>query len=124
MRKIKNFIFLSFFVFCHSSLAAEDPPPEPRNIEALVNACVVQKSRDEVCKTLIKIKQLGDDYVEAIKEYADLSPDEYAILTTANMIVTKRFRIRYRSLLIKHKKANDIFDYNNGDFTYSIEIPF
>lgn len=93
-------------------------------LDELYAACMQQKKKDKLCDSVISAKQIGDDSVEFIKEYMNLTPTAYAMLTIANMMATGRFRIRTSSFI--SKKANHIYDYKTRDnsFTFIYEMTF
>ena len=95
-------------------------PSKKIQLDALVSACEQQARRDEVCDGLIKLKQVGDDAVEAIKEYVNLGPFEYAVATALNYAVNGRLRVRSRSFI--YRKAEHTYDYKRDgsiEFTFS-----
>lgn len=121
-----KFKVLAFFLFFSSSFSfaalptQTDPREQERQakLDALYSACLQQKKRDKLCDSVITARQIGDDAVEFIKEYMDLSPAAYAMLTLANMLATGRFRIRTKSFL--NPKANHVYDYQTKDNTMTI----
>ena len=125
MLKVFSIFLLLFFSL--SSHGEEGRPTQTENkkiqIDQLVAACISQQKKDQVCEGLIKLKQIGDDAVEAIKEYVQLGPFEYAVVTAANYAINGRLRIRSRSFL--YKKAEHTYDYKkDGSVEFTISWNF
>jgi len=120
------FILLFQFEVTAATRSITDPLEQERTakLDELYSACMQQKKRDKLCDSVITAKQIGNDSVEYIKEYMDLSPTAYAFLTIANFISTGRFRIKTKSFFIK--KAQHIYDYQRDDnqITFIIEKSF
>lgn len=121
--------FCCFYIFWLLLLGYSGPvqaqvqtPPQAAKIDTIVNACIHANSKDKICEALVELKQIGDDAIEIIKNYYDLSPRDYAILTAVNVIIQGRFRIRTKSQLIP--KATDIYDIRKDQFLYLIELSF
>lgn len=99
----------------------EESEPQPK-IETIVDACVQSRSKDQICQVLTEFKEVGNDAVEAIKAYIDLSPREYALLTVANALVNQRIRIKTKSRLLSN--AVEIYDIKSSSVSFSIEMNF
>jgi hypothetical protein len=52
--------------------------------------------RDPICEGLVKLRNVGDDFIESIKEFVDLTPNQYFLLTLANAAIQRRVRFRTR----------------------------
>lgn len=104
--------------FCQAALTAKDQREQEQQakIDELYSACTQQKKKDKLCDSLIIARQIGDDSVEYIKEYMQLSPVGYAMLTFANMLATGRFRIKTASFF--NKKAQHTYDYQAKNQTW------
>lgn len=64
-------------------------------LDALVQGCVRQANRDRICDSLITLQIIGNDSIEAIKEYVHLGVYEYYALTALNYAATGRLRLRF-----------------------------
>lgn len=98
-----------------------DADAEAKLLE-LSEACRKQQRTDVVCNFLVTIKQVGDDALEAIKAYVDLSENQYKALTVINVLATGRFRLKYKSGLTK--TGMDTIDIQKDQFTYTFEDTF
>lgn len=104
------------FAPCETQAAQDAREKETQaKLDELYAACMQQKKKDKICDSVITAKQIGNDSVEFIKEYMNLSPAAYAALTLANMIATGRFRIKTNSFF--YRKADHIYDYKTKDNT-------
>lgn len=117
METIKVWIFIFILSTFHQAFAID-----PNDINQVVDACVVQVQKDSICDFLFQVKAVGNDAVEAIKVFFKLTPRDYAILTTANMIATRRARFQTHSPF--HKEARHTFDFKKDEFTITIEWKF
>lgn len=113
------FVFLLSALSPHVTLAEEDARSK---IEQIIEACRGQQRRDQICQAFVDLRQVGDDAIEAIKLYARMSPQEYAILTLANMIATGRFRFRTKSQFFS--EGRDVYDIRKDSFVYIYERDF
>ena len=108
------------------SLAQTRTPTNPNSSDLksdeIILSCQTAKRSDEICKALVGIKNIGDDSVEAIKEYVALGPYEYTALTAANMLATGRLRVRSKSFI--HPAARHIYDFRKEEVTIVFEMPF
>ena len=116
-----RFLIILFSFFISTAVFAMDAEEDVK-MEALVNGCIQVQHKDKICAVLVELKQIGDDVIELVKNYADLSPREYALLTAANVIIQGRFRIRRRSWLLPN--ATDIYDIRKDQIIYTIEKSF
>lgn len=125
---IKYCLFVLFLLSLHQSKAATFE--EERNkvdqkvqFDQLAEACVQTPNPDSICDTLVRLKQVGNDAVEAIKEFVPLGPAEYAVLTITNYAITGRLRARLRPLF--HKSITNTLDYTrDGVVTLYAETSF
>lgn len=79
------------FFLCLSEMAwGQEADPK---LDAIIQGCLQQPQRDKICDSLISLKIIGDDSIEAIKEYVELRPIHYYLLTLANYALTGRLRI-------------------------------
>ena len=121
-------LFMASFLNTEVGLAANslDPYEQQKNakIDELYSACIQQKKKDKLCDSVITAKQIGNDSVEYIKEYMELTPTMYALLTLANFASTGRIRIKTKSFLFK--KAQHVYDYQRDDnkITFIFEKSF
>jgi hypothetical protein len=63
-------------------------------MDELADACARQAKPDEICVIIVNARQIGNDAVEAVKAFLNLTPEEYALLTAANALAQGRIRIR------------------------------
>lgn len=80
-------------------------------LDALVQGCAQQAHRDRICDSIVALHLVGNDAIEAVKEYADLGVYEYAALTALNYAATGRLRIRFP--VTKYWQAT--FDYQRDN---------
>ena len=93
-------------------------------LNELYSACLQQKKKDKLCDSVITARQIGDDAVEYIKEYMELTPSMYALLTLANFASTGRLRVKTKSFFFK--KAQHVYDYqrDGNKITFIFEKSF
>lgn len=121
-------LFLLFAFSSNEAMSQELQSGEDSNLNAeakileLSEACRKQQRTDIVCNFLVTIRQVGDDAVEAVKAYADLSEDQYKALTIINVLVTGRFRLKYKSGLTR--TGMDTIDIQRDQFSYTFEDTF
>jgi hypothetical protein len=88
------------FLFLMSQLWAQSSSGPPNysqlQTEELVRSCRQLTRPDEICRVLISARDISTDTLEAIKEFADLSPRQYALLTFVNAVASSRIRIRFK----------------------------
>lgn len=72
------------------SQSVEDP-----KLDTLIQACQKAPRRDKICDALITLQMIGNDSIEAVKEYVELGPYEYYALTALNVALTGRLRVRF-----------------------------
>lgn len=63
-------------------------------MDELADACARQAKPDQICVIIVNARQIGNDAVEAVKAFLNLTPEEYALLTAANALAQGRIRIR------------------------------
>lgn len=68
---------------------------DDQKLDAIVQECERQQHRDKICDSLINLKNIGDDSIEAIKEYIELGVYQYYALTALNYALTGRLRIKF-----------------------------
>ena len=115
------FLFL-IIVVSFKADADEAKAADEAKIDAVVNACRDKPKRDKICDALIEFKQVGDDAIELVKNYIQLTPRDYALLTIANILIQGRLRFKTRSNIIPD--ATDIYDIRTDQFFFSIEKSF
>jgi type IV secretory pathway TrbF-like protein len=91
-------------------------------LDKLADACVQQQSQDDLCMFIIDLKQIGDDSVEAVKQYIVLDEYEYYALTVINAIATARVRIKMESPF--RKNATQTIDVRPDSIMISFETRF
>ncbi len=91
---MRRLIFVLIFLLPALGFGATNSDLDPK-LDALVQGCLRQARRDRICDGLITLKMVGDDSIEAIKEYIDLGVYEYYMLTAANAALTGRIRVRF-----------------------------
>lgn len=103
---------------------ASSGPPSPQQIrtDELVLSCQTSRRQDEICRAIVVIKNVGDDSVEAVKEFVQLGSYEYAALTAINVVATGRLRLRSKSFLFPN--ARHIYDIRRDEVTIVFEAPF
>jgi hypothetical protein len=118
--KIKLRLLLTFsVVFINSASSFGE---SLNRISHLAEVCLQQQTKDEICSTLVNMKQIGDDSVEAIKQYADLGPTEYYALTLLNVIISKRLRIKNQ--LEKYPNITQTLDIKDESILISFRTTF
>lgn len=110
-------IFLSLFAHSLSTFGQE-----PISLNKLADACVAQQSQDSLCHVILDLRQIGNDSVEAIKQYIELGPYQYYSLTVLNALATSRIRIKSKSYLFKD--GTQTIDLRPDSIIISIEVPF
>lgn len=79
-------------------------------LESLVQECNRQPHRDRICDGIITMKIIGEDSIEAVKEFINLGTYEYYLLTAANFVLTGRLRFKVPvgkiSLTVDYRKDN------------------
>jgi hypothetical protein len=91
-------------------------------LDDIVSSCTLQKKRDKICDSIITARQIGNDSVEFIKEYMDLPPYAYSMLTALNFLGTGRIRIKTKSSIFK--KTDHIYDLQRDKITFIVERKF
>lgn len=93
-------LVLSLFSFGLRPAFADIAEPTGDNtdiqLNQLINACVTAIVRDPICDGLVKLRNVGDDFIESVKEFVDLTPRQYFLLTIANAAIQQRVRFRTR----------------------------
>lgn len=120
--KVVCLFITSFFLFFAAKPAEADETNINVQLSTVVDACRSQASKDKICEALITLQQIGDDSIEAVKEYIDLSPRSYAILTAVNAIASSRLRIRTKSFVVKN--ANHTYDLRKDKAEFLFEMEF
>lgn len=113
-------IILTFYLVLTTSLSSFGE--SIKNISHLAEECLRQPKKDEVCSTIVNLKQIGDDSVEAIKQYVKLGPTEYYALTVLNVLVSKRLRVKNQ--LEKHPNIMQTIDVKSDSFLISFTTTF
>jgi hypothetical protein len=95
-------IFFLTLALALNGIAAEDPTTQNQRInqvqlDQIADACQRQNRKDKMCEALIQLREIGDDAVEAVKNFANLTPTEYALLTAVNSIANGRVRVRTKA---------------------------
>ncbi|GIL17573.1 MAG: hypothetical protein BroJett040_13240 [Oligoflexia bacterium] len=117
--KVKFFILTSLLVPITAHSTEET---QAQQIDSLASACLQATKKDKICEAIITMKQIGDDSIEAIKEYIDLTPSQYAVLTAINYAASGRIRIRTNSKIIPG--ARHIYDIKKDTFMIYLEKDF
>jgi hypothetical protein len=120
--KLVYLLLTSFFLLVSSKPARAEEAKNNVQLSTVVDACRTQANKDKICEALISLQQIGDDSIEAVKEYIDLSPRSYAILTAVNAIASGRLRIRTKSFVIKN--ANHTYDLRRDKAEFLFEMEF
>lgn len=120
--KIILWILIPLIFFSSNCWSQEEPTEETQSVDEIIKACQASQNKDDICKALVRLREVGDDYIEAIKEYIDLGPYQYAILTVANMFATNRLRVRFGAFLIP--KATHTIDMQKDEIKFTTEIRF
>lgn len=108
-----------FFSVCR---AANENIASQLKIDTISDACHSAPHKDKICEGVVLLKQIGDDSVEAVKEYVDLGPKGYAALTVANWISIGRIRIRTRSFITS--RANHTYDIQKDKTEFLFQMDF
>jgi hypothetical protein len=98
-----------FLIVAGSGVQARGQQVDPK-LETSIEECLKLPHRDKICDALINLKLIGDDSIEAVKEYIELGPLEYYVLTAANLALTGRLRIK---VPIPHSRVTGIIDRQN-----------
>ncbi|MCE3009539.1 MAG: hypothetical protein LW875_02865 [Proteobacteria bacterium] len=91
-------------------------------IDEVIAACAQARKKDEVCDAIVKLKDIGNDALEAIKEFTNLTPAQYFALTVANAMAQGRIRIRTRPKWAPHYEQT--IDIKNKSITILISTQF
>ena len=98
------------------------PTSDQLRAEELVNSCRQMQRPDEICRVLVTARDISADTVEAVKQFMDLTPNEYAALTVINAVATSRVRVRSR---FPHaKQTHYILDFRRDNTTVTLEYSF
>jgi len=116
-----RFLFVLLIAFSISG-SAEAAPENTIRLESMADSCLKSSQQDEICQSLIQLRQMGYDSVEAIKQYANLSQNQYTLLTIANAIATKKIRLRSKSYFLKD--GYDILDIRKDSASLGLEVKF
>lgn len=120
-------LFVLLLIPTPSPSALADVHTEQK-IQEVINACAqhpshqAERDEDKLCKALVTFKNIGDDAIEAVKEYTNLTPRDYAILTVVNYMVTGRLRIRTKSFFIEN--GNNTLDIKKEEVVFITEFSF
>jgi hypothetical protein len=118
--KIKLRIVLTFSLVFINSVSSYGE--SLNSISHLAEECLRQQTKDEICSTLVNMKQIGDDSVEAIKQYVNLGPTEYYALTVLNIIISKRLRIKNQ--LERYPTITQTLDFRSESFMLNFMTTF
>jgi hypothetical protein len=101
----------------------ENVAPKARDsINAVATACREMNNHEGACAVVQDIQNIGNDAIEAIKEYVNVGPFEYALLTLVNVGVSQRLRIR--SQLPFRKDITQTIDIKKDSYLVSWEKRF
>ncbi len=115
---MKNLLFHVLLLFTHSATATEADD----SLDLVIQGCLKSPNHDEICNAIVDLKNIGDDSIEAIKQYAKLTPRQYFALTIANALAKQRLRIRTKSYFFEN--ANDTLDLRPDGFFLTFELKF
>lgn len=99
-------------IFVPSLAWSAGPTDSDPKLDALINGCIREVRRDRICDSLVTLKEVGDDAIEAVKEYIALGPYEYYFLTVANIAVTGRARFR---VPVFQNRWQAVFDFRRDE---------
>lgn len=91
-------------------------------LNQVINACVTATVRDPICDGLVKLRNVGNDFIESVKEFADLTPRQYFMLTVANAMIQQRVRFRTRVPTLKDGQFT--LDLQEDESTAIVEFSF
>jgi hypothetical protein len=87
--------------FAHSEFNLTPRPEEQKvKFDEIADACRQSKNKDKICDIFIEARQIGDDALEAVKQYIELTKNQYAVLTVLNALATGRVRIRSQAYIV------------------------
>lgn len=115
MKSILTYVVL-FFSYFVLATEADD------SLDLVIQGCLKTPNHDEICNAIVDLKNIGDDSIEAIKQYAKLTPKQYFALTLANALAKQRLRVRTKSYFFEH--GNDTLDLRPDGFFFTFEIKF
>ncbi|MFN7455378.1 MAG: hypothetical protein ACK5RO_12040 [Pseudobdellovibrionaceae bacterium] len=105
---------IALLLWSHSLKAdplIESESAKDGQIDEVIAACAQARKKDEVCDAIVKLRSIGTDAVEVIKEFANLTPAQYFALTVVNAAAQGRIRIRTRPSWAPHlEQTIDIKD--------------
>mgnify|MGYP000863917773 CR=1 FL=1 len=115
---MKNLLFNVILLFTHGAIATEADD----SLDLVIQGCLKSPNHDEICNAIVDLKNIGDDSIEAIKQYAKLTPRQYFALTVANALARQRLRIRTKSYFFEN--GNDTLDLRPDGFFLTFELKF
>ncbi|MEI7972819.1 MAG: hypothetical protein WCH11_00460 [Bdellovibrio sp.] len=115
-------VLLFFLSHLWGQQASGPPNNYQLQTEELVRSCRQLTRPDEICRVLISARDISTDTLEAIKEFADLSPRQYAVLTLVNALANSRVRIRMKSPW--HSTSYFTLDTRRDSSTFTLEYTF
>ncbi len=119
--KFSYLFLLSGFLNC-AWAQTQSPTTDQQKLQSLVEACTSAKTKDPVCEYIVTLKQIGDDSIEAIKQYVKLGPYQYYALTALNFALTGRLRFKTDSIF--SDKGSYIFDYKKDEIFFIYQLDF
>ncbi|PWU20345.1 MAG: hypothetical protein C5B49_04445 [Bdellovibrio sp.] len=122
----KVIFFFMGLVLCYSAAAQQASPASTPNLDSLSQACREQNRKDKICDALITLQQLGNDSIEAIKEFVDLGPYSYTLLTVANFALQRRIRVRFPPMTVPgfRRRVSSTLDWQRDSISYTVSMEF
>lgn len=111
------------FAHAQATTSSDKNSNEHVNFDSLARACQTEAVRDKICEIIVNARDISNDAVEAVKQYVNLTPFEYAVLTTANAVANKRFRVRFRNPYTR-RKVNQTLDIRKDSTMLYAEVDF
>lgn len=119
-------LVFGLFIFEQSPAFADISEPTGDNtntqLDQIINSCVTAAVRDPICDGLVKLRNVGDDFIESVKEFVDLTPRQYFILTLANATIQQRVRFRTRASFLPDGQFT--LDLKEDESTAIVEFSF